>query len=137
MTTPNDFNEQIMKEFRANGGKVGGNFAGAPMLILTSTGAKSGKPRTNPLVYLPDGDDLIVFASKAGAPESPAWYHNLRANPQVQVEVGKDTVTAKAEVVSEPERTALYARQVAVMPTFAEYEEKTSRTIPVVRLRKA
>lgn len=137
MTTPNDFNEQIMKEFRANGGKVGGNFAGAPMLILTSTGAKSGKPRTNPLVYLPDGDDLIVFASKAGAPESPAWYHNLRANPKVQVEVGKDTVTAKAEVVSEPERTELYARQVAVMPTFAEYEEKTSRTIPVVRLRKA
>jgi len=107
------------------------------MLILTSTGAKSGQPRPTPLVYLADGDDMVIIASKGGSPEHPAWYHNLRANPEATVEVGTDTVTVKAEVVAEPERSELYARQAAAMPGFADYEKKTSRTIPVVRLRRA
>jgi deazaflavin-dependent oxidoreductase (nitroreductase family) len=136
MTQPNDWNAKIMKEFRENGGKVGGNFANANMLILTTTGAKSGKPRTNPLVYLPDGDDMVIIASKGGAPENPAWYHNLRANPEATVEVGTETVKVTAAEVTGAEREELYARQAAVMPGFADYEKKTSRKIPVVRLKR-
>ncbi len=136
MTQPNDWNTTVMKEFRENGGKVGGNFANAHMLILTSTGAKSGKPRTNPLVYLPDGDDMVIIASKGGAPTNPAWYHNLRAHPEATVEVGTDTVKVTAEEVTGAERDELYARQAAIMPGFADYEKKTSRKIPVVRLKR-
>ncbi len=136
MTQPNDWNAKIMKEFRENGGKVGGKFANANMLILTTTGAKSGKPRTNPLVYLPDGDDMVIIASKGGAPENPAWYHNLRANPEATVEVGTETVKVTAAEVTGAEREELYARQAAVMPGFADYEKKTSRKIPVVRLKR-
>src|ERR1041384_1176540 len=93
-----DFNTAIIEEFRANGGKVGGPFEGAPMLLLHTTGAKSGQARTNPVVYLADGDDLVVFASKAGAPTNPDWFHNLRANPDARVEVGTEAFDVRARV---------------------------------------
>ena len=136
MTTQNDFNQQVIAEFRANGGKVGGRFAGAPMLLLTTTGAKSGQRRTTPLVYLPDGDRMVIFASKGGAPTHPAWYHNLVAYPQTTVEVGTETVPVTAVVVTGEERDRLYARQAALRPAFAEYQEKTTRRIPVVALHR-
>ncbi len=106
------------------------------MVLLTTTGAKSGNPHTTPLVYLQDGDRIVVFASMAGAPTNPAWYHNLVAHPDAKVEVGKDQYAVKAEVTSGDERNALFRRQAALMPAFAEYETKTTRTIPVVVLRK-
>jgi len=129
-----DFNSKIINEFRANHGEVGGPFAGAPMLVLTTTGAKSGQPRTNPLVYLADGDRLVIFASKAGAPTNADWYHNLRAHPQVTVERGDDTFEAEARMAQGDERDRLYAKQASIMPGFAEYQEKTDRVIPVVVL---
>jgi deazaflavin-dependent oxidoreductase (nitroreductase family) len=130
-----DFNSAVIDEFRANHGKVGGGFAGAPMVLLTTTGAKSGQKRVNPLVALVEGDRLYVIASKAGAPTSPDWYHNLVANPQV--EFGDDHFTAHAvPIVSGPERDRLYAAQVAVQPGFADYEKSTTRVIPVVELRR-
>ena len=131
-----DWNRAIIDEFRANGGKVGGQFAGAPLLLLTTTGAKSGKQRTHPLVYLADGDRLVVFASKGGAPTSPDWYHNLVANPKATVEVGSETFDVKATVLTGEERDRIYARQAELMPGFAEYQEKTTRTIPVVALER-
>jgi deazaflavin-dependent oxidoreductase (nitroreductase family) len=131
-----DFNQQIIDEFRANHGKVGGGFAGAPMIILTTTGAKSGKPHTNPVVYLEDGDRVFIFGSKAGAPTSPDWYHNLVANPRVTVERGSETYAADAVVITGEERNRLFAAQAAVMPGFADYQAKTSRVIPVVELRR-
>jgi deazaflavin-dependent oxidoreductase (nitroreductase family) len=131
-----DWNRAIIDEFRANGGKVGGQFAGAPLLVLTTTGAKTGKQRTHPLVYLPDGDRLIVFASKGGAPTSPDWYHNLVANPTATVEVGNETFDVKASVLAGEERDRIYAKQAELMPGFAEYQEKTTRTIPVVALER-
>lgn len=134
MTTQNDFNQRIIAEFRANGGAVGGPFAGAPMLLLTTTGAKSGQRRTTPLVYLPDGDRFIIFASKGGAPTHPAWYHNLMAHPGVTVEVGVETIPVTAAVVTGEQRDRLYARQAKARPAFAEYEAKTTRRIPVVAL---
>ena len=138
MSDMNDFNQGVIEEFRANDGKVGGGFAGAPMVLLTTTGAKSGETRVNPLVALVDGDDLYVFASKAGAPTSPAWYHNLVANPQVEVEFGNERFSATAvPITSGPERDRLYAAQVAVQPGFADYEKATTRVIPVVELRRA
>lgn len=137
MSDMNDFNQGVIEEFRANDGKVGGGFAGAPMVLLTTTGAKSGETRVNPLVALVDGDDLYVFASKAGAPTSPDWYHNLVANPQVEVEFGNERFSATAvPITSGPERDRLYAAQVAVQPGFAEYEKATTRVIPVVELRR-
>jgi deazaflavin-dependent oxidoreductase (nitroreductase family) len=129
-----DFNTAIIDEFRANAGKVGGNFEGAPMVLVTTTGAKSGQPRIAPLVYLPDGDRIIIFASKAGAPTNPDWYHNLKANPQVTVEVGSDTYEATATEITGAERDRLFAAQVAVMPGFQTYADGTSRIIPVVAL---
>lgn len=138
MSDMNDFNQGVIKEFRANHGKVGGGFAGAPMVLLTTKGAKSGATRVNPLVALLDGDDIYVFASKAGAPTSPDWYHNLVANPQVEVEFGDDRFTATAvPITSGPERDRLYAAQVALQPGFADYEKSTTRVIPVVELRRA
>ena len=139
MTTPdmNDWNEQIKAEFRANAGVVGGPFEGQPMLILHTTGAKSGLERENPLCYLADGDRMVIFASKAGAPTDPHWFLNLKANPEVTVEVGSDTVTAVAEEVTGDERDALYARQVAAMPQFGGYQEGNPRLIPVVALTRA
>jgi deazaflavin-dependent oxidoreductase (nitroreductase family) len=131
-----DWNRAVIDEFRANGGKVGGQFAGAPLLILTTTGAKSGKQRTHPLVYLPDGDRLIVFASKGGAPTSPDWYHNLVANPTATVELGNETFDVKATVLTGEERDRIFAKQAEHMPGFAEYQAKTTRTIPVVVLER-
>jgi deazaflavin-dependent oxidoreductase (nitroreductase family) len=132
----NDFNEKLIVEFRANGGKVGGMFSGAPMLLLTTTGARSGQQRTTPLVHTRDGDRIVVIASKGGAPTSPAWYHNLVANPTVTVELGTEKFPAKATVVTGAERDRLFAAQAALMPNFAEYETKTTRKIPVVVLER-
>ena len=133
-----DWNTAIIEEFRANDGRVGGNFEGAPMVLLNTTGAKSGESRTSPVVYLAAGDDWIVFASAAGRPNHPAWYHNMVAHPEMTIEVGTETIPVTATPVTGPERDDLYARQVAVMPGFGEYEAKTAgvRTIPVVRLSR-
>ncbi|GER89470.1 hypothetical protein KDW_36320 [Dictyobacter vulcani] len=136
MANPNDWNQQIINEFRANGGKVGGPFEGAYMLLLTSTGAKSGQPRTTPLVYLPDGERMVIFASKAGAPTNPDWYHNLIANPEATVEVGTETLKVKATEATGEERNNLYARQVSIAPGFGEYQQKTTRQIPVIVLER-
>jgi len=136
MTDMNAFNTTVIEEFRANGGKVGGGFAGAPMVLLTTTGAKSGTKRTTPLVYLPDGDRVVVFASKGGAPTNPDWYHNVVANPEVTVEVGGESYQARAVVAEQAERDRLFAEQASRMPNFAEYAEKTTRVIPVVVLER-
>jgi deazaflavin-dependent oxidoreductase (nitroreductase family) len=132
----NDFNQKVIAEFRANGGKVGPPFEGAPMLLLTTTGAKSGQQRTTPLVHTMDGDRLVVIASKAGAPNHPAWYHNLVANPTVTVEKGTERFQARARVAGDEERDRLYAAQARLMPNFAEYQQKTTRRIPVVVLER-
>jgi len=131
-----EFNAQIIDEFRANAGKVGGPFEGAPVLILHTRGAKTGQERVNPVVYQPIGDALAVFASKGGAPTNPAWYHNLKANPDVKVEVGTDTIDARARVLQGEERAPIWEKQKQLMPGFAEYEQKTSRQIPVVILER-
>ncbi|MEI5673941.1 MULTISPECIES: nitroreductase family deazaflavin-dependent oxidoreductase [unclassified Nocardioides] len=129
-----DFNDQVIAEFRANHGKVGGNFEGAPLLLLHSTGAKSGEERVSPMMYLPDGERYLVFASKAGAPTNPAWYHNLIAHPDATIEVGDDTIAVRAEELPRAERDAKYAEQAALYPGFADYEAKTDRVIPVLAL---
>lgn len=134
MSDVNDWNKGIIEEFRANGGKVGGQFEGAPLLLLHSTGAKSGQARVNPIMYLADGDNYVVFASKAGAPTSPDWYHNLIANPRSSVEVGDATVNVVAEVAEGDTRERLWSTQKELYPGFAEYEAKTTRLIPVVVL---
>ena len=134
MADVHDFNRSLIDEFRANDGKVGGPFAGASLLLLTTTGAKSGKSRTVPVVYLPDRERLVVFASKAGAPTNPDWYHNLVANPRVSVEVGSERFDADAVVVTGDERDRLFAQQAASFPGFTEYQAKTTRVIPVVAL---
>lgn len=131
-----EFNQQMIEEFRANGGKLGGGFEGAPLLLLHTTGAKSGKERVNPLAYQPDGDRYVVFASKGGAPTNPDWFHNLRANPQVTVEVGAERFPATARVAEGEEHERLWSRQKALMPGFADYEQKTTRVIPVVVLER-
>lgn len=136
MTDTNSWNDNIIKEFRTNDGKVGGQFEGAPLLLLTTTGAKTGNKRTSPVMYLADGDLHIVFASKAGAPTNPDWYHNLVANPTVTVEVGPDTFEATATSVEGDERDKLYDQQASLYPGFREYEEKTDRVIPVVALQR-
>src|SRR6266850_2105339 len=132
-----DFNKKIIEEFRANQGKVGGQFADAPLLLLTTKGAKSGLSRTNPLAYLRDGDRYVVIASYAGAPTNPPWYYNLLANPKVRVEAGAESFDARAEVVKEPERSTLYQKMAAAMPVFSDYQRKTKRTIPVIALRRS
>jgi len=136
MTAVNDFNQRIIAEFRANEGKVGGPFAGAPMLLLSTTGAKSGQRRTTPLVYLPDGDRFTIFASKGGAPQHPSWYHNLVAHPDTMVEVGTETIPVTATVITGEERDQLYAKQAGLRPAFGEYQAKTTRRIPVVALQR-
>ena len=136
MSQPNPFNEAIIREFRANGGKVGGEFAGRTLLLLHTLGAKSQQPRVNPVAYTVDGERLVVIASKGGAPSHPDWYYNLVAHPVVTVEVGTEQFQAQAEIVSEPERTRLYDQMVRVMPGFAEYQRKTSRRIPVIALTR-
>ena len=136
MIDRNDWNRKIIEEFRANGGTVGGPFEGAPLLLLTTMGAKSGQRRTTPLVYMPDGERMIIFASKAGAPTNPDWYHNLIAHPQVTVEVGTETFDVTAVVATGEERDRLYALQAKRNPGFAEYQEKTTRLIPVIALER-
>src|SRR5215469_4769034 len=121
MAETTNWNQHIIDEFRANNGKVGGMFAGKHLLLLTSTGAKSGQPRTNPLAYLPDGERLIVFATKGGAPTNPDWYYNLLVHPEASVEIGTETFEVTAGVVHGAERDQLYARQVAVTPAFGDY----------------
>jgi deazaflavin-dependent oxidoreductase (nitroreductase family) len=131
-----DFNQNVVAEFRANAGKVGGPFAGRPMLLLTTTGARSGQPRTSPLVYSTDGDRLVVIASKGGAPTNPAWYHNLLASPEVTLEVGTERFPARATVATGQERERLFAAQAALMPGFADYQRKTTRQLPVITFER-
>jgi deazaflavin-dependent oxidoreductase (nitroreductase family) len=131
-----DFNAKIIEEYRSTGGKLSGGLAGAPILLLTTTGAKSGKQRVNPLAYLPDGDRVLVFASKAGAPTNPDWYHNVLAHPDVTIEIDGETRPVRAVVIDGAERDALFARQKAAMPGFADYEAKTDRVIPVIALER-
>ena len=129
-----DFNEQVIAEFRENHGRVGGPVEGAPLLLLHTTGAKTGAERVSPLMYLPDGDRFVIFASKAGSDTNPAWYHNVKANPRAKIEVGDDTVTVVADEVTGSERDALYRKQAELYTGFADYEKKTSRVIPVIAL---
>ncbi|MEY2436862.1 MAG: hypothetical protein QOH64_1449 [Acidimicrobiaceae bacterium] len=136
MTDVTDWNSKIIEEFRANGGKVGGPFEGAPMLLLHTTGRKSGRERVNPLVYQQVGDDIAIFGSKAGAPTDPDWYRNLAANPEVTVEIDGETVPMRARVAEGEERTRIFDRQKQAMPGFAEYEAKAGRPIPVVVLSR-
>lgn len=137
MAEVNDWNSKIIEEFRANGGKIGGNFAGASLLLLHTTGAKSGRERVNPMMYRKVDGGYAVFASKAGAPTHPDWYHNLVANPDVQAEIGGATVALTARVADDAERDAIWTAQKAEYPGFAEYETMTTRQIPVVILEPA
>ena len=132
--TPKDFNSQVIDEFRANGGKAGGMFEGMPLVLVHNVGAKSGKEYVTPLVYLADGDDIVIFASKAGAPENPGWYHNLKAEPNVSIEVGDQKLDALATEATGDERDRLYSAQEAEQPQFSGYAEKTDRKIPVIVL---
>lgn len=134
-TTPNDFNAGVIEEFRANGGTAGGMFEGKPLLLLHNVGAKSGTDFVTPLVYLADGDNWVIFASKGGAPNNPGWYHNLKAQPAVSIEIGSDTVDVTAEEAIGAERDRLYSIQEEQQPQFAEYAQKTDRKIPVIVLK--
>lgn len=131
-----DFNKQIIEEFRANDGKVGGRFANTTLLLLHTIGAKSGKERVNPLVTFEDGDRLVVVASKGGAPSHPDWYYNILANPEVEVEYGTEKFKARASGTEEPERTRLYERMEDELASFKEYKKKAGRVIPVVTLTR-
>ena len=136
-TSMNDFNENVIEEFRANSGVVGGPFDGMTLLLLHHTGAKSGAARINPLASLDDDGRYVIFASKAGAPTNPDWYHNLKANPNVRIEVGDDTFDAVASEATGEERDRLYDAQKVRVSSFADYEQKTDRLIPVVVLTPA
>jgi deazaflavin-dependent oxidoreductase (nitroreductase family) len=136
MDDPNNRNQKIIDEFRANAGKVGGYFAGKTLLILHTVGAKSGVERINPTAYVTDGDRLVIIASKGGAPTNPNWYYNILAHPLVTVEVGVEQFQAQAEITSEPERTRLFNKMAEMMPGFAEYQRKTTRVIPVITLTR-
>ena len=136
MAELHDFNQRVIGEFRANQGKVSGQLANMPVLLLTMTGARSGRTLTTPLVYTTDGDRLVVIASFAGAPTHPAWYHNLIANPEATVEVGRERFRVKATVTAREERQHLFDRQATQMPIFVEYQHKTSRQIPVLVLTR-
>ena len=131
-----DWNRRTIEEFRAHQGQVGGAWEGRPLLLLTTTGAKSGQPRTTPVMYLRVGDRLFVFASKAGAPTHPDWYHNLLADPVVAVEIGDQSYQAIAKPVTGAERDQIYARRAEQYPQFGDYQEKTTRTIPVIELQR-
>lgn len=134
MSDVNNWNKKVIEEFRANGGKVGGNFEGKTLLLLHTKGAKSQQERINPVACIKDGDRLAVIASKGGAPTHPDWYYNIVTNPQVTVEVGAENFQALASVAEEPERTRLYNQMVEVMPGFDDYRRKTTRVIPVIVL---
>jgi deazaflavin-dependent oxidoreductase (nitroreductase family) len=134
MSERDEWNRKIVEEFRSNAGVVGGPFEGIPILLLHHRGAKSGTERINPLAYRRDSDNYVIFASKGGAPANPDWYHNLRANPDVEVEVGTDTLKARARVASGAERDRLWTVQKQEFPGFADYERNTDREIPVIVL---
>lgn len=133
---PADWNQGIIDEFRANDGKVGGYFEGAPMVLIHHIGARSGRERVNPLVYLPDRGDLVIAATKGGAPANPDWYHNLKAHPRIHVEVGRETYAVQATEATGHDRDELWRRLVELRPGFATYETKTSRTFPMFRLTR-
>jgi deazaflavin-dependent oxidoreductase (nitroreductase family) len=132
----NAFQRQVIEEFRANEGRVGGPFEGSALALLTTVGARTGKPRTSPLAYLTIDGQPVVVASAAGADKNPDWYHNIRKHPVVTVETGRETYEAIAAVPTGAERDALFAEVVAVAPGFGEYQRKTTRPIPVVTLSR-
>ena len=136
MSDQKAYNLKLIEDFRASRGASTDSFAGRPLLLLTTTGAKSGQQRTTPLVYTRDGDRYVIIASKAGAPSHPAWYHNIVATPDVTLEVGPERFTASASVAAGGERDRLYAEQARLMPNFDEYQKATSRQIPVVALER-
>ena len=131
------WNQNVVKEFRANAGKVGGVFEGAPLILVHHIGARSGTERVSPLVYFPDGDQMLIVASRGGHPKNPDWYHNLKANPRVDVEVGTESFPAVVEELSREERDEKWAYITAVGPQFAEYQAKTTRVIPVLAVSRA
>jgi deazaflavin-dependent oxidoreductase (nitroreductase family) len=134
-TSPNDFNAQVIEEFRANQGRVGGMFEHMPLVLLHHTGAKSGTERTNPVAYVRDGDRYVVFASKGGSPTHPGWYHNLKAHPETTIEVGTDTLDVFAGEAEREERDRLFNAVAEGSPQFREYAEKAGgRQIPVMVL---
>ena len=137
MSDMNDWNAKIIEEFRANDGVVGGPFEGAPLLLLHTTGARSGQERVTPLMYRNEGDAIAVFASKAGAPDNPDWFHNIKADPSVTIEIGTETRQFAARIAQGAERDEVWERQKAEWPQFAEYEANTDPTIPVVLLESA
>lgn len=136
MSELNDFNQRVISEFRTNQGKVSGQLAGLPILLLTMTGAKSGRTLTKPLAYSLDGDRIVVIASFAGAPKNPPWYNNLVANPVATVELGSERFQVRATVTSGEERQRLFNRQAEQMPIFNEYQKKTTRQIPVIVFKR-
>ncbi len=136
MIDQNDYNRRVIEEFRADRGKPGGRWEGRHLLLLTTTGARSGLPRTTPMMYIPDGDRLLVIASNIGAPAHPDWYRNLVAHPEVTVEVGSETFEATAVVAEGSERQRLWSRIVELYPFFTEHQAKTSRQIPVIALER-
>lgn len=136
MPDEQDWNRRMIEEFRAHGGKVGGMWEGRPLLLLTTTGARSGQSRTNPVMYLREGERLFIFGSKSGAPGHPDWYHNLLAHPAVTVEIGDQTYSAIAKPLTGAERDRIYDRWAEQYPQFREYQEKTTRTIPVIELER-
>jgi deazaflavin-dependent oxidoreductase (nitroreductase family) len=137
MAEMDDFNTKIIKEFRENGGVVGPPFEGASLLILHTTGAKSGTVRENPVVYKDLGGSYAVFASKGGAPSNPDWYYNILAHPEIEAEIGTQKVALKARVAGKQERDQIWVPWKTANPGFAEYEAKTTREIPVVILDPA
>jgi deazaflavin-dependent oxidoreductase (nitroreductase family) len=136
MQDPRERNRRVIEELRANGGIVGREDGARPVLLLTTTGKKSGRPYTTPVMYLRDGERLCVFATHGGSPTHPDWYHNLVAHPTVTVEIGSETFEARATPAAEAERVLLYGRQAELFPQFAEYQERTTRKIPVVILER-
>jgi deazaflavin-dependent oxidoreductase (nitroreductase family) len=133
---PDNWNQKIIEEFRASGGKVGGYFEGAHMVLIHHIGARSGIERVNPLTYVPDGQDMVVAATKGGSATHPDWYYNLKAHPRIQAEVGTETVPVEATEVTGQERDEMWRRLVELRPGFAEYEKKTDRVFPMFRLTR-
>jgi deazaflavin-dependent oxidoreductase (nitroreductase family) len=136
-TSRSDFNARIIEEFRANEGRVGGQFEGSPLLLLHHTGARSGRSYVNPLAYQADGGRYVIFASRGGAPENPGWYYNLTANPETTIEVGDRTLAVRAEEAAGEERERLFRTQAERIPQFGSYQQRSGRTIPVIVLTPA
>lgn len=132
-----DWNAKVIEEFRANEGRVGGRFAGATMILIHHVGARTGTPRVSPLAYFQDGDQMIIVASKGGAPTNPDWYHNLKAHPRIDVEVGTETFRVDVVELTGADREEMWTRIVAKAPSFGDYQRKTSRTIPLLALTRA